>query len=58
MTGTNVVLFSTPLVVFAGTLANSAKVDSQRGESGIVQSSSGTNHNLIVHRAAAEWMWM
>jgi hypothetical protein len=46
------------VVVYARTLANPTKVDSQDRKPGIVQSSSGTKHNLIVHRAATEWMWM
>jgi hypothetical protein len=44
--------------VYAGALANAAKVDSENGEARVVQRSSGTKHNLIVHRAAAEWMRM
>jgi hypothetical protein len=44
--------------MFPGTLTDAAKVKSQNDESCVVQRSGGTKDYFIVHRAAAEWMWM
>jgi hypothetical protein len=44
--------------MYTSALTNATEVDSQDRETGIIQSGSGTKCNFIVHRAAAEWMWM
>ena len=51
-------LIATTVVVFTSALTNTTKIYSQNSEAGIIQSSSGTKDNFVVHRAAAEWMWM
>jgi hypothetical protein len=44
--------------MLACTLSNAAKVNSQRRQSGVVKRRGSAKHDLIVHRAAAEWVWM
>jgi hypothetical protein len=44
--------------VSAGALAHPAKVDPECHQTGVIQSGRCAKHNLIVHRAAPERMWM
>ena len=45
-------------VVLTRTLSDAAKVNAQSREPGVVQRRGGAKHDFVVHRAAAEWMWM
>jgi hypothetical protein len=56
--GTNIVAFSTTLIVLTSALTNAAKVNSQHSQTSVIQRGSGTKHNFIVHRAASKRMWM
>jgi hypothetical protein len=56
--GAHVVALTASFVMFACTLADAAKVDSQSGQAGVVQGRGGTKNDLVVHRAAAQRMRM
>src|SRR5713226_1251610 len=52
--GAHVFALTATFIMFAGALAHTAKIDSQRGQSGIVQRRRSAKHDLVVHRAAPE----
>jgi hypothetical protein len=54
----DVVAFPAAFVVLARALSDAAKVDAQGREPGVVQGRGSAKHDFIVHRAAAEWVWM
>jgi hypothetical protein len=55
---TNVIAFSTSFIVFTSALSNAPEIYPKDDEPGVVQRSSGTKDDFVVHRAAAEWMRM
>ncbi len=53
-----IVSLAAPFVVRAGALAYAAKIYPQCDESGIIQRASSAKHDLVVHRAAVQRMWV
>src|ERR1700726_1666900 len=55
---TCIVHLAAPLVIDACTVTHASEVKAQRGHTQRLQGLSYLEYHLIVHRPAAQWMWM